>query len=453
MGDSQPGRKDDKPPVPMDLGAEQGVLGGILVHGGESVAMVSSLLNAEDFYERRHGLVYSAALMLWDRGEPVDEITVTGYLHDQCHLEAVGGPAFLAALSDLILSPAHVEHYARVVRGKAALRRVVAAAEHIIHQAGRAHDADQALADAQARIAQAVQSGHLGAVLSTRDVLGPVFAAYQDRRDNGGRDDRALPTGFPSLDGVIGGLRPGKLILPAGRPGMGKTCWMLNLSANVSLRQRKTVLFATAEQPPAEMVDWLVCCEGQVNTQAWASGKTTGAEERSAMARREDLERAPLYWLKVREKGSRALRSIMSHAQYLRTSNGLALLVVDYIQKIARSTKHEDISEISSGLKDAAMELEIPVVAAAQLSRTIDDRDDKRPKLNDLKGSGSLEEDADMVLSFFRPAYYNHVPDDGSVKVGILKHRGGPTGSIELRFDKDCVRFWDEAASQQGGLF
>ena len=435
---------------PQDLAAEQGVLGAILAQGRDIVSLVSPLLDAEHFYDRRHGMIWLAAHQLWDRGEPVDEITVAGYLAEQGTLDSVGGPDLLAALANVVLAPEHAEHYARTVRGKAMLRRMVAAAGQIIESAGRAHDVEVALAEAQRLINQAAAGGQLGAVQSTAQVLGPVFAAYQDRHSTGGRDDRALPTGFRSLDGLIGGLRPGKLIIPAGRPGMGKTSWMLSLAANVAIRQGRPVLFATKEQPPAEMVDWLVCSEGQVNTQAWASGRTTPQQHRSAEVRREVLERAPLYWLRVRERGDRALRSLMSHARSLQASKGLALVCVDYIQIMSLTrTRHEDISEISGGLKELGMELEVPVVAAAQLSREVERREDKRPVLSDLKGSGSLEEDADMAMLFYRPAYYDRASSDNSVQVGIAKHRGGPCGMVRLQFDAGCVRFWDEANSQQ----
>lgn len=452
MADSQ--RQTILPP--QDLAAEQGVIGGILAHGRDAVAQVSPILEPDDFYDARHRLVYLAEVMLWDRGEPVDEITVMGWLADSGQLESVGGAAYLAQLTDVILSPAHLEHYAQVVRGKARLRQVVAAARQVIEVATTAHDADEALAEAQQLINKAAQGGQMGGIQATADLLPRVYAAYEDRRQSGGRDSRAIPTGWPALDDRLGGLRPGKLIMPAGRPGMGKTSWMLGLAANVALRQGRTVLFATKEQPPAEMVDWLVCAEGQINTQSWSAGRTTLAEHQSADNRRRELERAPLWWLQVRERGDRALRSIASHAAYLKAQRGLALVLADYIQIMSQTrTRHEDISEISAGLKALAMDLDVPVVAAAQLSREVERRDDKRPILADLKGSGSLEEDADLVLLFYRPAYYDRMSQDKTVQIGIAKHRGGAVGRVDLVFDAPCVRFWDPAAAPAGpaGLF
>lgn len=437
---------------PQDLAAERGVVGGLLVHGRDLVAQVSMILSPDDFFDVRHRLVYLAEVMLWDRGEPVDEITVMGYLAEQGNLTVVGGAAFLAQLSDVILSPAHVEHYARVVRGKARLRQMVAAARKVVEIASHAHDADEALAEGQRIINQAAQGGQMGGIQATADLLPRVYAAYEERRQSGGKDFRAIPTGWPALDACLGGLRPGKLIMPAGRPGMGKTSWMLGLAANVALRQGRTVLFATKEQPPTEMVDWLICAEGQINTQHWAAGRTDSAEHFSADNRRRELESAPLWWLQVRERGDRALRSIASHAAYLKAQRGLALVLADYIQIMSQTrTKHEDISEISSGLKALAMDLDIPVVAAAQLSRKVEERDDKRPCMADLKGSGSLEEDADVVLLFYRPAYYDKGSQDKTVQVGVDKHRGGPTGRVDLVFDAPCVRFWDPAASPSHG--
>ncbi len=435
--------------LPHDLVAEQGVIGGCLVHGAEVAAAVFEHIQPEDCYERRHRAILLAVHQLWDRGEPVDEITVTSYLHDAGQLQAVGGPAFLAELADIAITPAHVEAYARRVADKARLRRLIKACQTVIEQAYKGQDAEAVLEAAQETVGEVVATKPSSRAVSMRELVPRLYVEAKERQE-ARRDPRAVLTGFAALDEVITGLYPGELITVGAQTGMGKSSLLLGVAANVAIRQGRRVLYVCREQRAEALAGWLICREGRINTRNWRAGRLSPHEERQAKAVRPIIERARLHWLRVTDRGERAVRSIRSHARALR---GVALIVVDYIQLLAETQRPEAISAISTGLKNLAMETDVPVLAASQLNREVDRREDKRPVLADLRGSGTIEQDSDVIALLYRPSYYDPLDQDRTVHVLVAKNRGGARTPLKLAFWPEFVRFEDCEEQPQASMF
>lgn len=433
---------------PHDLAAEQGVLGGILVHGDEVMAAVAGVLEYEDFYNRHHAAVYLAMHQLWDRGQPVDEITVSGYLRDQGTLNNMGGPAFLAELADSVIGPAHVEHYAKMVRTKAELRQIAAAAAQAREMAlNPATDPNDALAEAERLLLASRDRAVRGQMVNIGQVLPQAFEDFEQRRKLG-RDPHALPTSFKELDRLLsGGMRPGDLVIGAGRTSMGKTSFGLSVALNVGVHMGKTVLIVSREQMSAQLAGMMLCSWSQVSTQAWRSGKVTQEGLANLKYGGRKLEQAPIYFYHQ----SSDMNKMRTHARLLKARQDLALLVFDHIQRFAKRSTAEEIGAISRNLKDLAMDLGIPVLALSQVNREVTKQGSPKPYLEALKGSGSLEEDADVVLLFFRPGYYDKTADQTLTMVQVAKQRGGPTGKVSLCFRQEFVRFEDMEADH--GLF
>jgi len=433
---------------PCDLHAEVGVLGGILVHGEEVMAAVSGVLEYEDFFDRRHAAIYLAMDQLFDRGEPVDEITVTSYLRDQGKLKEIGGETFLAELTDTMLGPAHVEHYAHLVRKKAELRQIAAAAARVRSIAlNPGMDPDVALAEAEQLLMASRDRVTKGSVVAMAEVLPAVAREFEERR-KGGRDPNALPTGFRDLDRQLGGgMRPGDLVIGAGRPGMGKTSFGLSVALNVAVRQGKAVLIVSCEQRAEQLAGLMLCSLSGVSTQAWRSGRATPVEMANLGHGQKRLQGAPVFFY----HDSRDMGKIRTHARLLKARNSLALVILDYIQLFAVRQTAELIGEVSRGLKALAMDLGVPILALSQINREVSKREDPKPHVEDLKGSGNQEEDADVVLLFFRPGCYSAEADRTLAQVSVPKQRGGPVGAVNLRFRQEFVRFEDMEADH--GMF
>ncbi len=456
---SAPARQQQLPP-PQDLPAEQGVLGACLLFGGDVVGNLVDILRAEDFYSRGHGLIWSAAVNLWDRGTPVDEITVTAYLRDQGSLADVGGATFLAELANIVITESHAEHYARMVVDKSRLRALEAEAQRILTSVRSGQDAAQVLDFAQATVNRIAMDGARGgeAVPCAKSV--PLVLGELEERCRVGHDPQATPFGFSALDEATGGMLPGEVITAAGASSMGKTSWALGVAANVAVRQGKTVLFVSKEQTVRRLTGWFLCRECRVDTLHWRTGKLNDWERRQLSMKRDELASAPLHWLAVDSTGPAALRAVSAAARRLQGRSGLALVVVDYLQLFAASDDAKDISAMSHGLKGMAQRLNLPLISLSQFSRELDRQDRKGhlPKLSDLYGSGSIEKDSDIILFVYRPAFYDPKHPDKRLAVVVpAKFREGVRGTenqVDMRFIPECVRFEDARQGEpQGGLF
>ncbi len=450
---SDPGAPSRRIP-PQDLAAERGVLGGVLVHGSDVLAGVASHLRPTDFYDRRHGQIFAAMLALYDKNQPVDEITVTSRLSDEGRLEAVGGAAYLAELADILLGPAHVDHYATLVKDKALLRSFISAARQAIEEA-HTHQAEPevALEGAERAIFAATQErlsqqvSHIGEVVISS--MGVIEARFKSKGQVSG-----VPTGFKKLDQLTTGLQNGDLIIIAGRPSMGKTAFALNIAANAALDAGVVVAIFSLEMSKEQLGMRLLSSEARVSGSKIRSGFLSHNQDFPALTQAADrLHTAPIY---IDDTPALSVLDLRAKARRLKLEHGLGLILVDYLQLMrgrgGTESREQEISNISRSLKALAKELSVPVVALSQLNRKVEERPggDKRPMLSDLRESGAIEQDADVIAFIYRKKVYKkrddpEEDDDHVAEVIIGKQRNGPTGTVRLAFLDDLTRFEDLA--------
>ncbi|MCB2187490.1 MAG: replicative DNA helicase [Deltaproteobacteria bacterium] len=437
---------------PNDPAAEQGVLGGVLVHGADVMAGVATLLAPEDFYDRRHGRIYQAMLTLYNKGQPVDEITVTSRLRDEGHLENVGGAAFVAELANLVLSPAHVDHYAQLVRDKGMLRNFIRAAVQAADEAyTQQADPDQALEAAEKAIFAATQARLSQEVSSIGEVVRHSLAAIERLFQQKGQVS-GVTTGFKRLDQLTTGLQPGDLIIIAGRPSMGKTAFALNIAANAAVRGNVPVAVFSLEMSKEQLGMRLLCGEARVSGGKIRSGFLSQNQDWPALIQAADLlSRSPIF---IDDTPALAVLEMRAKARRLKAEHKLGLIVVDYLQlmrgRAGSDSREQEISDISRSLKALAKELDLPVVALSQLNRKVEDRPrgDRRPQLSDLRESGAIEQDADVVAFIYRKKAYKKADepeeaDDNVAEIIIGKQRNGPTGTVKLAFLDELTKFED----------
>ncbi len=451
MAEPRPGQ----PRVPpQDLDAEQGVLGGVLASGEQAISGPAATLRAADFYDRRHGRIFAAMLELYDQGAPVDEITVSSLLRDKGRLEAVGGAAYLAQLGDMVLAPDNVDHYASLVRNKSLLREFIAATHRAIDEAySRQDQPEQALEEAEKAIFAAT-GRRLGAEVSPiREVVVSAMDRIEQRFRNKGLIS-GVPTGFSKLDQLTTGLQPGDLIIIAGRPSMGKTALALNIAANAAGDGGKAALIFSLEMSKEQLAFRLLCSEARVSGSKMRSGFLSEKQDFPALIQAADrLSRAPIF---IDDTPALSALELRAKARRLSSRHDLGLVLVDYLQLMRGrrgrfDNREQEISEISRSLKALAKELNVPVVALSQLNRKVEDRPgDKRPMLADLRESGAIEQDADVIAFIYRKKVYKkrddpEEPGDNVAEVIIGKQRNGPTGIVKLVFLDDLTRFEDLA--------
>ena len=437
------------PVPPQNLDAEESVLGAMMLSPG-AIGAVSEALDASDFYRESHGKIFRAALALYAKGEPVDAITLADELDERGELEAVGGRQRIHELASLVPSPSTAGHYAAIVREMATLRGLIRAGGEISRlgwdRPGATTDlvdrAEQVVFDlAQARVS--TEFTHIEALL--KEGFERITALYE-----AGADVTGVPSGFRDLDRITSGFQPGNLIIVAARPSMGKSALGLCMAANLGVRRGVPVALFTLEMSKSEVTQRLMCSEAKVESQRLRTGKLAADDWPRLTAACDKLAKAPIY---VDDTGSITMMEIRSKARRLKSRHpDLGLLIVDYLQLMSSAGSSEnrvqEVSQISRSLKILARDLEVPIIALSQLSRAVEQRTDKRPILSDLRESGSIEQDADLVAFIYRDEYYNDESDQqGLAEVIVAKHRNGPTDSLKLSFLKRYAKFADLAAS------
>src|SRR6266567_2272352 len=418
---------------PQNLEAEESVLGAMLLSPG-AIGAVSEVLDASDFYRESHAKIYRAALALYAKGEPVDAITLVDELEERSELEAVGGRVRLHELAALVPATANAAHYARIVREMATLRGLISAGQQIAQLGWERPGETQILVDraeqvvfdlSQSRVS--TEFSHIEELL--KESFERITALYE-----AGADVTGVPSGFRDLDRLTSGFQPGNLVIIAARPSMGKSALGLCMAANLALRHEIPVALFTLEMSKSEVTQRLLCSEAKVESQRLRTGK---------------LMKAPIY---VDDTGSITMMEIRSKARRLKTREpSLGLIIVDYLQLMTSGTSAEnrvqEVSQISRNLKVLARALDVPILAMSQLSRAVEQRHDKRPILSDLRESGSIEQDADLVMFVYRDEYYNEESDQqGLAEIILSKHRNGPTGVEKLSFLKRYAKFADLAS-------
>ncbi|OGC82775.1 MAG: replicative DNA helicase [Candidatus Abawacabacteria bacterium RIFCSPHIGHO2_01_FULL_46_8] len=436
---------------PQNVEAEQSVLGSLLLDKN-AIFKVVDFLEPEDFYEQRHEMIYAAMMSLFQRHSPIDILTLASILKERKQLKEVGGKAYLGELASIVPTASHVEQYANLVKGKSTLRRLISAADRIM-ALGYEEEEELAL-----KLEKAEQSLFAVSQSFMRENFVPIekllndsyqrIADLHDARAKAKKEGkkfevyRGMKTGFYDLDRLLSGLQPSELIILAARPSMGKTALALNIIQQIALDTGKPVGIFSLEMSKEQLVERLFCSLLRVDS--WKL--RTGNLSRDEMARfgnaMDKLHQAPIY---IDDSADANVIEIRAKARRLKMEKGLELLVVDYLQLMSGSSpdnRVQEISEISRSLKGLARELNIPIIALSQLNRAVENRPGKIPQLSDLRESGAIEQDADVVLMMYREDYYKEDCErKGITDIYIRKHRNGPVGKIELGFNMDQMRF------------
>ena len=450
---------------PFSLEAETAVLGGMLIDR-EAVTRAVEHLNESMFYREANRRLYRAMVRLYERGDVIDVITVSEELKKTGEMETAGGFDYLAALVDAVPTAANLEYHARIVRDKALLRRLVEQATQIIrdvYEQGE-RSVEELLDEAESRIFRVVEGQAREGFVWIKKILWDAFEQIEKRQESGG-GITGVPTGFPDLDNSTSGFQKGDLIIVAARPSMGKTSWALNVVANAALKYQVPSAILSLEMSKEQLVERLLCAEGRIDLHRLRHKRLEQEEHKRIATAAGLLNTAPIWiddspGVTVLEARAKARRL---QAEIRREGKELGLVVLDYLQLMSGSSRRQDgrvqeVSEISRGLKALARELEVPVVALSQLSRATEQRTGNRPQLSDLRESGSIEQDADVVMFLYRDEYYllqqgkleEARQVQGQTDLIIAKQRNGPTGIAKLMFQKQWTRFESMAKGQTG---
>jgi replicative DNA helicase len=433
---------------PCDRTAEQSVLGSMLLSKSAIGDAIDNLRSAADFYYANHQTIYATILDLYGRGEPVDPITLGAELGKAGDLERVGGSSYLHHLVQQVPTFANAEHYAEIVRDLAEFRDLGTAGVQITELGYQAHgDIDDAKESAAAALESALtareesQGAFIGAHLEEH------LDTLEGRRNRG--EIRGVPTDFTDLDSLTDGLHPGQMVIVAGRPAMGKSTFALDFARSCSIKHGRQSMFFSLEMSREELNDRVLSAEARVGLHHLRSGNVTDDDWTRIARRLSDVSAAPLF---IDDTPGQTLASIKAKCRRHQQRHGLDLVVIDYLQLLGTGTsrRHEnrqqEVSELSRGIKLLAKELSIPVVILAQLNRGLEQRQDKKPVLSDLRESGSLEQDADVVILLHREdAYEKESPRAGEADLIVAKHRNGPTATITVAAQLHYSRFVDMA--------
>jgi len=435
---------------PNSVEAEQSVLGGLLLEN-ESLDKIADILNQSDFYRHDHRLIYTHITKLIEQNRPADIVTVAESLENSAELSSVGGIAYLGALAQNTPTAANIRRYAEIVRERSIMRKLVEVGSGIAESAynPQGRDAQQLLDEAEAKIFQIAESGNRGnqGFVNIQTLL-PQVADRIDflyQRENQG-SVTGIPTGFDDLDERTSGFQPGDLIIVAGRPSMGKTAFSLNIAENVALDSKKPVAVFSMEMGATQLATRMIGSVGRLDQHRMRNGNLEDEDWVHLTTALGKLNDAPIF---IDEGAGLSSFDVRARARRLhRQTGGLGLIVVDYLQLMAGTSgrasenRATEISEISRSLKSLAKELNVPVVALSQLNRSVEQRPDKRPVMSDLRESGAIEQDADLILFIYRDEVYNPDSEDkGMAEIIIAKQRNGPIGRIRLTFLGQHTRF------------
>ena len=436
---------------PKNVEAEQAVLGAMLL-SHDAVIVAMEKLQSQDFYRDVHRIIFEAMEHLHRENKEIDVITLPDELKRMKKLDDVGGLEYVLNLPNLVGSAANIEYYANIVAEKALARNLISTCTELTTEAYDGQKETEALLDdAERRILQLSDTKNRGDFASVGAVvevtLDKITKLYENKAGLTG-----LPTGFRDLDRMTSGLQPSDLILVAARPSMGKTAFTLNIAQNVGVRQHKTVAFFSLEMSQEQLVQRLLCQIAHIDSQKLRTGQLNSDEEWTRLTNACDkLYESPIY---IDDTPGISVAEMRSKARRLKSEHGLDLIIVDYLQLMQgrnAESRQQEISEISRSLKALARELKVPLIALSQLSRSVESRQDKRPMLSDLRESGALEQDADIVSFLYREDYYDKETENQHITEVILaKHRNGPVGSVKLYFKNEFTLFLNLDTQHEG---
>lgn len=433
---------------PQNVEAEQSVLGALMIER-EAISKVSEFLKAADFYREAHRVIFDTIQQLNARNDAVDMITITENLRKDNKLEAAGGISYVASLANSVPTAANVVYHARIVEEKALLRNLINSATEIAGMGYQANEEVDMILDKAEKMILDVSNRKVGQEFSpiSKIVLDAFTKIEQLYASKGGLT--GLSSGFKDLDRLTAGLQPSDLILIAARPSMGKTAFVLNIAQSVAIRDKQPVAFFSLEMSKEQLVQRMLCAEAMIDASRLRIGQLEDKDWTSLIRAADRLSAAPIY---IDDTAGINVVELRAKARRLQIEHGLKLIIIDYLQLMQGSSggksenRQQEISEISRFLKSLARELGVPVIALSQLSRGVESRTIKKPMLSDLRESGSLEQDADIVAFLYRDDYYNPDSERKNItEIIIAKHRNGPVDSVELFFHKQFTKFSDLA--------
>lgn len=430
---------------PQNLEAERAVLGSLMIDEN-AIFKIADFLSAEDFYREAHGKIFSAMIKLYEKQEPIDVLNVSSVLSDQKDLERVGGSAYLAELSAGVASSYNIVSYAKAVQKKATLRRLISTASEIGELGqGESEDIEKLLDQAEQKLFSVSQKHLRQDFVPIREILGEAFERIENVHKNS-HLLRGVPTGYKGLDNLLGGLQNSDLVILAARPSLGKTTLALDILRHAAVKEKMAVAMFSLEMSKDQLVDRLLSAQAEVDLWKLRTGKLEDEGEYNDFQRLGEsfgiLSDAPIF---IDDSGTSNIMEMRTLARRLQMEHEIKLIVVDYLQLMegrGAESRVQEIAEISRSLKGLARELNIPVLALSQLSRAVESRSPQIPKLSDLRESGSIEQDADVVLFIYREDREKKDTEKKNIaEIIVAKHRNGPLGTIPLYFDAKTVRF------------
>lgn len=430
---------------PQNTDAEASLLGALLIDA-DAIVKIADIVRPEDFYEERHQRIYEAILSLYEKHSPIDVLTLSDQLKGSGFLDMVGGAAYLTELTNFVPTATHVEQYADIVSQKALRRRLIKASQDIVGLGyDEARGLQELIEEAETRLFEVSQRHVKQDITSIETILTESFDRLDELHKDKGKI-RGVPTGFKDMDNILAGLQKSDLFILAARPSMGKTAFSLNLAHNVAVKSNEAVLIFSLEMSKEQLVDRMLAMESGVDAWALRTGNLTDTDFEKIGQAMGTLSEAQIY---IDDTPGITVSDLRTKARREAHLRPLGLIIVDYLQLMSGGSRFggdgnrvQEISEISRGLKGIARELNVPLVALSQLSRSVESRHPQIPQLADLRESGSIEQDADVVAFIYREEYYNPETDRKNLTdIFIKKHRNGPTGAVELYFDREKQRF------------
>lgn len=430
---------------PQNTEAEASLLGAILIDA-DAIVKIADTVGSDDFYEERHRRIYEAVQQLYEKRSSIDVLTLSDQLKGSGFLDMVGGPSYLTELTNFVPTAAHVEQYAEIVSQKAMRRRLIKASQDIVGLGyDEARGLQELIEEAETRLFEVSQRHVKQDITSIETILSESFDRLDELHKDKGKI-RGVPTGFKDMDNILAGLQKSDLFILAARPSMGKTAFALNLAHNIAVKSEMPVLVFSLEMSKEQLVDRMLSMESGVDAWALRTGNLTDADFEKIGHAMGALSEAQIY---IDDSPGITVSDLRTKSRREAHQRPLGLIIVDYLQLMSGGSRFggegnrvQEISEISRGLKGIARELNVPLVALSQLSRSVESRSPQIPQLADLRESGSIEQDADVVAFIYREEYYNPDTERKNITdIFIKKHRNGPTGAVELYFDREKQRF------------
>ncbi|CQR45833.1 Replicative DNA helicase [Paraliobacillus sp. PM-2] len=436
---------DEQRTPPHNIEAEQAVLGAIFLEP-DAMSTASELLLPTDFYRASHQRIFQVMMQLSDKGEPIDLVTVTTSLSNAKQLDDVGGVSYLSDLASAVPTAANISYYTKIVEEKALLRRLIRTATDIVTESfSKEDDVEEVLSEAERNILEVSNRKNSGAFKNIKDVLIEVYDNIEQLHQNDA-DITGIPTGFRDLDKITSGFQRNDLIIVAARPSVGKTAFALNIAQNVAIKTDENVAIFSLEMGAEQLVNRMLCAEGNIDAQRLRTGHLETEDWGKLTMAMGSLSNAGIF---IDDTPGIRVNEIRSKCRRLKQEHGLGMILIDYLQLIqgsanSRENRQQEVSEISRSLKGLARELNVPLIALSQLSRGVESRQDKRPMMSDLRESGSIEQDADIVGFLYRDDYYDKESEKQNIiEIILAKQRNGPVGTVELAFVKEYNKFVD----------